>query len=111
MSIINCTPHKIVYHGLEVREFEPSGTVIRVLQDSDFVDPVADLVTQVVTYGEVINYPDVDDSDVVIVSQIVLNALRGKDLPGTVIAPATGPGDNPVRDEKGMIKGVTRFNV
>jgi len=111
VKVINCTPHKITYHGLEVREFEPSGTIIRVQQDVDFMDPVEGLTTQKVKYGDVLNYPDVGYGTVLIVSQIVLNALRGRDLPGILIAPATGPGDNPIRDADGRIQGVTRFNI
>ena len=61
-------------------------------------------------YSEIDGLPDPVPGTMYIVSLIVLNALR----PGArydVCAPATGPNDGAIRDERGQVIAVTKLVV
>ena len=116
--MINLTPHPITIHdGDNAVTIPPSGTVARVATSSIEmyrlpVEPGVSPVLQMTTFGQVVDLPEPQDGVYYVVSGLVLSALReqGSDRQD-VIAPATGPKDDAIRDEAGCITGVTRFNA
>ena len=106
-KIVNLTPHKInVRTSGEEQAFESAG-LARVDSEVVELDTVNGIPTQKTTFGEVYGLPEQSNDTMYIVSQLVLSALpERKDL----LAPATGPKDNAVRDDAGRIIAITRFN-
>lgn len=114
MEFVNLTPHPIT-----LRTFEgdlivdltvaPSGQVARVAQFPSEVIVLAGFPVPVVTaprFGAVEGLPEPEGGVAYIVSGLVLAHTSDR---GDVFAPATGPGDNPVRDADGRIVAVTRL--
>jgi len=116
--LVNLTPHPITIHdGGNVVTIAPSGTVARVattstekywIEAGHGVTPML----QVTQFGEVVDLPEPKKDTFLIVSGIVLSALREQGSNRQdVIAPATGPKDGAIRNDAGQITGVTRFNA
>jgi hypothetical protein len=110
-TIVNLTPHPITLRSPQGEDVvvPPSGTIARVsatpgaLKDEGLPVPVAGPTI----YGEVVGLPPPLEGCYYIVSNLVLAALRGSRP--DVLAPGTGPGDNPIRDEGGRVIAVTRL--
>jgi len=122
VQLVNLTPHGIAVQAGDdgnVVTIPPSGNVARVSSDARdsgllFVDGTLAVPTQVTTFGQVIDLPTYDpEGDVVyVVSGMVLSALREQGSTRCdVVAPATGPQDGAIRNEKGHIVAVTKFNA
>ncbi|MCP3966695.1 MAG: hypothetical protein GY718_10145 [Lentisphaerae bacterium] len=91
-------------------EIEPEGVQVRVQEDVQPYQLDYDIGVPVVLkgYGEIEGLPEPNDSTYLIVSILVLQA--GRDHRPDLLAPDTGP-DSVVRDEKGNILGVRRFQI
>lgn len=116
--IVNLTPHSITIHdGGNAVTLPPSGTVARVATSSIEMHRIdaghgVSAVLQMTTFGQVVDLPEPKKDTLLIVSGLVLSALREQGSERQdVIAPATGPKDGAIRDEAGCITGVTRFNA
>ena len=118
-TLVNLTPHPItIQSGDTSITIQPAGTVARVASTSTFlaetsIDGMSIPVYRDV-YGDVTGLPDTPDHDTLyIVSGMVLAALaqqhNAATYDGWVVAPATGPNDNAVRDDQGRIIAVTRL--
>ena len=113
LTFVNLTPHPItlILPSGQEKEFAPSGTVARVDDTPSDVntlrvdgEEVDLLLTQ---FGEEINgLPDPRPGTYYIVSPLLAMACPDRD---DLLAPATGPNDDPVRDEEGRIAAVRRF--
>lgn len=111
--LINLTPHAVTFriNGQDTT-IAPSGTTARLVDSASVPgNPIDGIpVTRRSPVGRVEGIPDPVPGAVYLVSTIVLNALfaegcRRQD----VVAPGTGPTDNPIRDERGQIAAVTRL--
>ncbi len=113
-GLVNLTPHAITFRNAsgEFRTVEPSGKVARVDSTAQQIDTIHGVPVQDVHLGEIIGLPESDDSEsIFIVSGMVLEAMKLKGIRrADVIAPATGPKDEAIRNEKGHIVAVTKFN-
>lgn len=112
--MINLTPHAIVIRLADNTDLTiaPEGVVARVSTSSVEVEvegvPVPVIRTQ---YGEVENLPTTEEAKAsggILVSGLVLSRL-GQEWTGVAFAPATGPNDGAVRNEKGHIVAVTKL--
>ena len=111
-TLINCTPHAITLRAADGTDtvIPPSGTVARVSSTPGALETVAGVPVPVAgcqTFGGVEGLPEPTPGTMVIVSALVLSALRGSRP--DVIGPGTGPNDAAVRNEKGHIVAVTRL--
>lgn len=112
LTLVNLTPHplRLISGGVET-VLDPSGVVARVLPGVASVllategFPVPIYTREIL--GSVSGLPEPAPGVLYVVSLAVATALAGsrKD----VLRPGTGPNDDPVRDEKGHIVGVTRL--
>ncbi len=113
-NLVNLTPHAITFRnaGGDFRTVEPSGKVARVDSEAKTFTFLHGVPVQDVILGEIIDLPDSDDSEsIFIVSGMVMEAMKQKGIRrADVIAPATGPKDLVIRNEKGHIVAVTKFN-
>ncbi len=115
-DLINLTPHAITFRNASggFKTIEPSGSVARVdsIAKTFTFQLIMGVPVQEVEFGEIIDLPESDDSEsIFIVSGIVLEAMKQKGIRRSdVIAPATGPKDEAIRNEKGHIVAVTKFN-
>jgi len=112
-NLINLTPHAITFRNATGdHTIEPSGQIARVDSTAQVIGTMHGLPVQDVVLGEIIGLPESNDSEsVFIVSGMVLEALKLKGIRrADVIAPATGPKDEAIRNEKGHIVAVTKFN-
>ena len=108
----NLTPHAIivrtVMNGDQI--FQPSGEVARVAASTEGIS-ITHLGTDIIrtVYGEVegLGVPS-DYPEGVLVSSLVLSRLNSE-WAGIAFAPATGPHDGAIRDEKGHIVAVTKL--
>ena len=108
----NLTPHAITVSNLTTgveHTFEPSGTIARVSTTSEntgFCQTTGVVVGRTI-YGEVegIGAPE---NGPVLVSALVLGRL-GPEWSGVAFAPATGPNDNCIRNDKGHVVAVTKL--
>lgn len=109
--MINLTPHAISFQAAsgEVVTFPASGTVARVSTSTVEVGvvPGTDFPVIKTIYGEVEGIPALP-CEPFLVSGLVLSRL-GQEYSGVAFAPATGPQDGAIRNEKGHITAVTRF--
>ena len=108
MSILNLTPHDIVVRGENgERVFAaPAPEKVCRVATTSTEDGIIDGIPVFKTvFGEVENLPAPEIGTVYIVSAIVINALAG--TRPDVVAPDTGK--TAIRDEKGLVKAVTRF--
>jgi hypothetical protein len=111
-NILNCTPHAIVFRNDmgEDTTFPPCGSVIRLDSETAPMGEVAGLPVQSTTHKGVVGIPeDAPEGTVLIVSSMVLAGVQGGKF--RFIAPATGPLDDCIRNEKGHVVAVTKFNV
>ena len=136
-TAVNLTPHAIHYVSADDPAlsdvYQPSGEVARV-KEREFVhqllystrlkyDVAADpspggstalrsrgclvwTLEPYPSYGPVEGLPEPQEGVFYIVSGLVLQHCAGR---ADVVAPATGPTHEAIRDEKGRIKAVTRF--
>ena len=109
--MLNLTPHAISFQAEtgEVTTFPAAGTVARVSTSSVPAGLVPGTNIPVIrtVYGEVEGVPALP-CDPFLVSGLVLGRL-GSEYSGVAFAPATGPADGAVRNEKGHIVAVTKF--
>ena len=107
----NLTPHAIQFQAQDgsVVSFPPSGIVARVSTSTveAGVVPGTDFPVIKTIYGEVEGVPALP-CEPFLVSGLVLGRL-GQEYSGVAFAPATGPQDGAIRNEKGHITAVTKF--
>jgi hypothetical protein len=107
-KLVNLTPHEIKIVGQDgevITTIPPSGQVARVRTKQAVVEYVNDIPIVKTTFGDVEGLPEPRENIVYIVSSIVAQAVPHRE---DVIAPDTSP-QGVVRDEKGQIIGVKRF--
>jgi hypothetical protein len=110
---VNLTPHAInvVQPNGDVLTIPPSGQVARVKTYSVPAGEVAGIPVVRVEYGDIEGLPEPQPGTVYIVSTMVILALRAKGIRrNDVVSPDTSP-ESVVRDEKGNIIGVKRFQT
>lgn len=104
--LINLTPHDIVVrindHDIVI---PASGQVARVSATQDVVGNADGIPVVRSVFSDVTGLPDPVDGVTYIVSSLVAQACRRRD----VVAPDTGP--TAIRDDVGRIVAVTRFQV
>lgn len=114
-NFVNLTPHPVVYRDGSGKDFTfPSAGSARVdvIPGTSFTHPIEGLgeftINTPAQMGEVIGLPEPDGETIYIVSLIVIThpSVVGRN---DVVAPATGPKDNAIRDAEGRIQGVTKF--
>jgi len=110
--IVNCTPHPIVVRSADGTDttFAPSGVCPRVSTTPGVVEAIPGFpcpVASPTTFSGVVDMPDPVEGTWFIVSGVVGAAVAGR---ADVLVPGTGPQDGAVRNEKGHIVAVTRFN-
>jgi len=106
MNFLNLTPHAIVVRmndGTDLT-FPPSGKVARVDELPTTIVGEIDGITILsrTVFGQVIDLPEPTEGVGYIVSGLVAGVVYRSD----VFAPATGPKDGAVRNEKGHIVAV-----
>lgn len=88
----------------------PTGVVARVAVDCAVTREVDGIPVVVRSTGAVVDLPDPQDGVVFLVSTLVLEALaKAGSTRSDVLAPATAPTDNPLRNAAGHIVAVTRL--
>lgn len=115
--LVNLTPHDITVYDAKkekvILTIPRSGKVARVQETLVGYDKLEDVPIVTKRYGRVVvvdqegntyPFPEPTPNTIYIVSLLVAQALRGRH---DVLTPDTGAGA--VRDERGMIKGTTRF--
>jgi len=110
-NFVNLTPHAIIVRlndGSDVT-FPPSGKVARV--DELPTQIVGDLdgipILSRTVFGQVIDLPEPTEGVGYIVSGLVAGVVYRSD----VFAPATGPKDGPIRNDKGHIVAVVALKA
>lgn len=117
MVPINLVPHPITYSAIidgrpQMITLPPEPAACRVQTESHDLGMLGHLPIQKQTFGEIHNLPDPIDGVVYVVSGIVLAALKAEgSTRHDIIAPATGPRDNPMRNADGQVLAVSRFNA
>lgn len=113
----NLTPHPVTFSAAidgipQMITLQPEPKLCRVETESHIAGMIDGAVPiQCQTYGEIKNLPDPQPNTVYVVSGLVLHALRIRgDTRADVIAPATGPRDNAMRNPQGHVIAVTTFN-
>ena len=109
VRFVNLTPHSvtILREGREPLTI-PSSGVVRVGTTSLRVYTVESIPCVRQEYSEIDRLPDPVPGTMYIVSLIALQAIEGR---SDVCAPATGPNDGAVRDDRGQIVAVTKLVV
>lgn len=100
MNIINCTPHPVTIvdaDGNVVRIIESNGKPIRLAARTVPAGEFDGIPLTRTEFGEPVNLPDPEEGTLLIVSQIVKNALPWR---SDLVVPA-----EVVRDDKGQIVG------
>jgi hypothetical protein len=117
-QLINATPHAVTFSGVidgqpQMITIPPSGINCRVDTESHsrgMIDGYIPIQKQV--YGRINHLPERQPNTHIIVSGLVLHAMRIQGMErDDVIAPATGPRDNALRDNDGRILAVALFNT
>lgn len=122
-KLYNLTPHKITLRTMRAAQrdgaprdltIEPSGTIARVVsrvgESKTFTDiPVP--VLPPVDPGSIEGLPEPEDGVVYIVSGFVIGHPEIAGIREDVMAPATGPKDNAIRNERGHIVAVTQLRA
>jgi len=106
--LVNLTPHEIKIVGEDGKTrlvIPPSGSVARVKAEQTIVGFVNGIPVVRTTFGDVEGLPEPQPNTLYIVSSLVAQACSSRD---DVVAPDTSP-QGVVRDEKGQIIGVRRF--
>ena len=113
MTITNLTPHAINFQDETggVTTFSPSGVVVRVNTETTSVDTLlmGKFPLQFKKTLSLGNLPERKEGEIFLVSGMVLDAVQKLGMKG-FIAPATGPDDGAIRNEKGHIVAVTKFD-
>jgi len=108
VSFVNLTPHAIVMRGSDGVDvtIAPSGAVARVSELQTVAVRMFNGIPVLARtgFGPVLDLPQPQEGVVFVVSGMVLEKVIGRE---DVIAPATGPSDGAVRNEKGHIIAVT----
>ena len=107
-KLVNLTPHEIrVFDEAgNIITIPPSGRVARVKTEQKVIGKVASIPIVKTTFGEVEGLPAPQPNTIFIVSSLVAQAVANER--DDVVAPDTSP-SGAVRDEKGNIVGVRRF--
>lgn len=106
MTMVNLTPHTVVIRTTTDMAI-PSTGVARVDSTSVGMPPVMGIpVVSSPVFGAVVGLPAPVDGTIFIVSAMVLAQCKGRT---DVFAPATGPKDGAIRDDKGQIVAVTKL--
>ena len=114
MKVLNLTPHTInLMVGESIIEVPASGIIARCGEDVKSCDPIKidGIAVETVKKGfhSVDNIPNEKPGQIVLVSLMVLNAIKEMGIErADLFAPDTGNG-SAVRDENGRIKGVKRL--
>lgn len=87
MKFINCTPHALTVRGLGV--LPPSGILPRCATVRTLSEPLSGVRIVTQSVGDVAGLPEQADGVALIVSAMVLGALKG--ARSDVYAPDTGP--------------------
>jgi len=105
---MNYTPHTINVQTIDgsVTSYKSDG-IARVSTVCTPVGDIDGIPLQVTRLGEVCGLPPEEDGVFIIVSGMVLEAADRRDL----VAPATGPDDQCIRDGGGRIVAITKFNT
>lgn len=118
LNIINLTPHEISFSGVidgrpQMLTLEPEPVTCRVETEQHATGMIGGLLpTQCQTYGRINNLPAPKPNTVYVVSGLVLHALKLRgEARSDVVAPATGPRDNALRNANGHVLAVTVFNT
>jgi hypothetical protein len=111
MKFVNLTPHPITLRAADGTDttIAPSGQVARVAQHPSETLHFPGFPVPILTaprFGAVEGLGEPEGGTAYLVSGLVLAHTSDR---GDVFAPATGPGDNPVRDHQGRIVAVTRL--
>ncbi|TCJ98224.1 UNVERIFIED_ORG: hypothetical protein BDK47_11810 [Anoxybacillus amylolyticus] len=114
MKVVNLTSHTVRVvddKGRSLLVVPPSGTTARVTTQQAVVGSVAGVDVVRTVFGSVEGLPDPQDGVVFVVSTLVLQALKSAGVDRTdVVSPDTSPA-SVVRDDKGQVVGVKRFQV
>ena len=119
MKFVNLTPHEINFQSpitRDFRSFPASGQVARVNEGTIAAEGVDGIPCQTTVFLGFQDLPDPQEGTVFIVSRPVMDAWKHGAAGGAwahrldLIAPGTGPNDGVLRDAKGQIIAVTRFN-
>jgi hypothetical protein len=107
--MLNLTPHAIVVQANDgtTVTFPPSGTIARVSTKTVEASGVAGIPVIKTLYGAVEGIPSLP-CEPFLVSGMVLGRLP-PEYAGFAFAPATGPNDGAIRNDKGHIMAVTRL--
>lgn len=118
LNVFNLTPHQISFSTVldgrpRIIDVPPEDTPCRVDTEQHATGMINNILpTQYQRYGAVRNLPEPSPNTVYIVSGLVLHALRIAGSTRTdVVAPATGPRDNAMRNSLGHVLAVTTFNA
>lgn len=111
MNIVNLTPHALTLRTPQgEREFPPMSTAARVMYatrpEASLRDGIPLPILEHPTAGRVIGLPAPANDTIYLVSLIVLPLCAGRT---DVFAPATGPGEGAIRDDRGQVVAVTRL--
>lgn len=111
MQLINATPHPIaIYSPHGILELPPSGSLARVRTHSTPIGEAAGVQIVSHDYEDVSGLPEPQPNTLVVVSSIVLNALKEKGCKRKdVVSPDTSPVGGAIRDAKGRVQGITRL--
>lgn len=109
-KMLNMTPHPLTLRAADGSDtnLPPSGQIARVSTTPGTPTVIDGIPVPVLTpdvFGEVTGLPDPVEGTFLIVSAVVGTAVAGKR--SDVLVLGTGPRDNPVRDEKGLVTAVT----
>jgi hypothetical protein len=93
MKLVNLTPHTLNIHTDNgVESIEPSGQVARVDSESTPAEPIGNIPTFHVEFGEVTDLPEPQEDVVYIVSGMVSDAISRRDVlsPGQLVRDENG---------------------
>jgi hypothetical protein len=115
MTVQNLTPHNITFrdaNGIDT-VYAPVDKDNAARVDTNPVDAgnIGPFPTQKKVYGDIYGLPAPQNGVIYIVSGFVLSALKDAgSIRDDVVAPATGPKDGAIRNDKNHIVAVTKFD-
>lgn len=104
MNYVNLTPHSVTLVEGDTTTTLTSSGLARVASIPG--QPIGGILYSAPAFGEVEGLPDPQPGTLYIVSALVAGRCVGR---ADVFSPGTGPNDGAIRDEKGLIKAVTRL--
>jgi hypothetical protein len=119
MKFVNLTPHEINFQSpitRDFRSFPTSGQVARVNEAAFAAEGIDGIPCQTIIFLGFQDLPHPQDGTIFIVSRAVMDAWKRGAGSGAwdhrldLVSPGTGPNDGALRDAKGQIVAVTRFN-